>query len=154
MYTATKHVGAFCTESVEQGKITGGKRDGWNLGIKMGAEPGLPLSQKKCLKHCTEPSELVSKPVVNESNIEVQTYCLVDVLPYHEEGEEPSWNNIQRAYDKEQGLLLLTFQDFNGGPVAFGDFQRQGKGKLIEGSEALRKNLEQANGTGYSWQSC
>ncbi|GJU08973.1 putative ribonuclease H-like domain-containing protein [Tanacetum coccineum] len=77
----------------------------------------------------TETSELVSERVVNELNIEVQPkqykqeldiiqlillkLAVLTVLVLLD-------NNVNRqAHDREQGLLA-DFQDFNGGPVAFG----------------------------------
>ncbi|GJU34868.1 putative ribonuclease H-like domain-containing protein [Tanacetum coccineum] len=66
----------------------------------------------------TEPSELVSEPVVNESNVECQRNVGCSGTMY--------WN---KAY-------LAEFQDFNGGPVAFGGSRGYitGKGKQHKAS--------------------
>ncbi|GJS66224.1 hypothetical protein Tco_0680788 [Tanacetum coccineum] len=100
----------------------------------------------------TEPSELVSEPVVNESNIEVQPKVWSDapIIEEYESDSDDEYVSVQtKGLDtpsfankqdnphrtlKNKGIIdsgcsrhmtgnkayLADFQDFNGGPVAFG----------------------------------
>ncbi|GJU56715.1 putative ribonuclease H-like domain-containing protein [Tanacetum coccineum] len=65
-----------------------------------------------------EPSELVSEPVVNESNVECQPKVWSDA-PIIEEYESDSEDEHMTG----NKACLAEFQDFNGGPVAFGELQ-------------------------------
>ncbi|GJY52944.1 hypothetical protein Tco_0444608, partial [Tanacetum coccineum] len=75
----------------------------------------------------TEPSELVSEPVVNESNIECQPKVWSDapiIEEYESDSEEALGRFTERwmfhAHDWDKALPRLEFQDCNGGPVDFG----------------------------------
>ncbi|GJU95209.1 ribonuclease H-like domain-containing protein [Tanacetum coccineum] len=94
---------------------------------------------------CTEPSELVSEPVVIESNVESQPKVWSDA-PIIEEYESDSDDEYAL---KNKGIIdsgcsrhmtgnkayLDEFQDFNGGHVAFGGSKGYitGKGKIKTG---------------------
>ncbi|GJS48638.1 putative ribonuclease H-like domain-containing protein [Tanacetum coccineum] len=108
----------------------------------------------------TEPSELVSEPVVNESNVECQPKVWSDapIIEEYESDSEDEFHTVggqretadypHRAL-KNKGIVdsgcsrhmtgnkayLAEFQDFNGGPVAFGGSKGYitGKGKIKTG---------------------
>ncbi|GJX86958.1 putative ribonuclease H-like domain-containing protein [Tanacetum coccineum] len=78
----------------------------------------------------TEPSELVSEPVVIESNVESQPKVWSDapIIEEYESDSDDEHMTGNKAY-------LDEFQDFNGGPVAFGGSKgyKTGKGKIKTG---------------------
>ncbi|GJZ21850.1 putative ribonuclease H-like domain-containing protein [Tanacetum coccineum] len=115
------------------------------------SQPSEPESQTTEIDTCdsnisTEPSELVSEPVVNESQIEVQPRVWSDA-PIIEEYESDS--DDEHVSLKNKGIVdsgcsrhmtgnkgyLDEFQDFNGGPVAFGGSRGYitSKGKIKTG---------------------
>ncbi|GJZ10136.1 putative ribonuclease H-like domain-containing protein [Tanacetum coccineum] len=98
----------------------------------------------------TEPSELVSEPVVNELNIKLQPKSGPDasIIEDYESDSDKRYDNPHRTL-KNKGIIdsgcsrhmtgnktyLADFQDFNGGPVAFGGSKGYitGKGKIKTG---------------------
>ncbi|GKB91127.1 putative ribonuclease H-like domain-containing protein, partial [Tanacetum coccineum] len=98
----------------------------------------------------TEPSELVSEPVVNESNIEVQPKVWSDapIIEEYESDSDDEYVSVQTKTPREnvknqsthsqkskEKAYLADFQDFNGGLVAFGGSKGYitGKGKIKAG---------------------
>ncbi|GJS87801.1 ribonuclease H-like domain-containing protein [Tanacetum coccineum] len=67
----------------------------------------------------------MSEPVVNESNIEVQPKVWSDapIIEEYESDSDDEHMTGNKAY-------LADFHDFNGGPVAFGDFKLLSENKL------------------------
>ncbi|GKA63546.1 putative ribonuclease H-like domain-containing protein, partial [Tanacetum coccineum] len=78
----------------------------------------------------TKPSELVSEPVVNESNVECQpkVWSNAPIIEEYESDSEDEHMTGNKAY-------LAEYQDFNGGPIAFGGSKGYitGKGKIKTG---------------------
>ncbi|GJS89882.1 putative ribonuclease H-like domain-containing protein [Tanacetum coccineum] len=92
----------------------------------------------------TEPSELVSEPVVIESNVESQPKVWSDA-PIIEEYESDSDDEWLMTGNK---AYLDEFQDFNGGPVAFGGSKGYITGKefkLPDENQVLLKIPRQNN---------
>ncbi|GJT45351.1 ribonuclease H-like domain-containing protein [Tanacetum coccineum] len=75
----------------------------------------------------SEPPELVSEPVVNESNIECQPKVWSDapIIEEYESDSEDEHMTGNKAY-------LAEYQDYNGGPVAFGGSKGYISGKDTE----------------------
>ncbi|GJV06963.1 putative ribonuclease H-like domain-containing protein [Tanacetum coccineum] len=98
-----------------------------------------------------EPSELVSEPVVNESSVECQPKVWSDapIIEEYELDSEAMMCDYPHRALKNKGIVdsgcsrhmtgnkayLAEFQDFNGGPVAFGGSKGYitGKGKIKTG---------------------
>ncbi|GJU64701.1 putative ribonuclease H-like domain-containing protein [Tanacetum coccineum] len=119
------------------------------------SQPSEPESQTTELDTCdsntsTEPSELVSEPVVNESPIEVQPRVWSDapIIEEYESDSDDEHDNPHRNL-QNKGIIdsgcsrhmtgnkayLADYQDINGGPVAFGGSKGYitGKGKIKTG---------------------
>ncbi|GJW36744.1 putative ribonuclease H-like domain-containing protein [Tanacetum coccineum] len=121
------------------------------------SQPSESESQTTELDTCdsnisTEPSELVSEPVVNESNVEVQPKVWSDapiIEEYESDSDDENVTDYPHRSLKNKGIIdsgcsrhmtgnkayLADFQDFNGGPVAFGGSKGYitGKGKIKTG---------------------
>ncbi|GJX73702.1 putative ribonuclease H-like domain-containing protein [Tanacetum coccineum] len=107
--------------------------------IHMGSrktQPSESESQTTELDTCdsnisTEPSELVSEPVVNESNVEVQPKD----NPHRTLKNKGIIDSGCSRHMTGNKAYLADFQDFNGGPVAFGGSKGYitGKGKIKTG---------------------
>ncbi|GJS31517.1 hypothetical protein Tco_0492137 [Tanacetum coccineum] len=85
-----------------------------------------------------EPSELVSEPVVNESNVECQPKGLLLDFQHRALKNKGIVDSGCSRHMTGNKAYLAEFQDFNGGPVAFGGSKGYitGKGKIKTGELA------------------